>query len=133
MPSKLNWREEEAREYANKEGWTVLDKGWPDFLLFKEETGECICLEVKSPTDELSREQKKMHWILRKLKIDVRTVVIGGKKWKRKLQAAVEKRSGNWRKAKPKADNYGGGILTKEEFEKSKKNKRRPFLNKRKH
>lgn len=104
MPSKLNWREEAARECAEQQGFQVYDRGWPDFLLYKPETGECIFLEVKSEFDELSPIQKKIHWILHRLNLDVKTVVIGNKKWRNRLAKAVTPQRGKGRLQAKKAD-----------------------------
>lgn len=54
--------EEETKVYneLRKEGYTVLHKGWPDFLAFKD--GKLRFIEVKrSRQYGLSKDQKLMH------------------------------------------------------------------------
>ncbi len=72
-----NKREQTVKEEALKLGWDVLRSGWPDFLLYNKYTNEAIFLEVKSFGDCLSKDQKKMHKVLRQLGFDVRMIRVG--------------------------------------------------------
>lgn len=40
------------------DGWTVLTRGWPDFLAYRE--GEGRLIEVKAGTDRVSHAQSEM-------------------------------------------------------------------------
>lgn len=78
---KKNRREREIQERAIKAGWEILSKGWPDFLVYKEETNEAIFLEVKRKCKNpqqtgLSKHQKRVHQILRNLGLNVKVVFI---------------------------------------------------------
>lgn len=68
MPSKTNKRE------AEKLGWLVLDKGWPDYLFWKED--KVIFVEVKSNTDTIKKHQKQIHKILKKLGLKVEVIQV---------------------------------------------------------
>lgn len=86
-PSKLkhNPREKEIQEDLMNQGWNVLYKGWPDFLFYKEENGKIVAffVEVKRKGKEfsntyatkLSPEQKKMHYVLKKLGLDIKVIL----------------------------------------------------------
>ncbi len=79
-----NRREKIVREQAEKDGWEVLDKGWPDFLLYNEKENKVLFIEVKSNLarkkkltgGELTKEQKLMHHILKRLGFIVKVVHI---------------------------------------------------------
>ena len=75
----VNKREQTVKEEALKLGWDVLRNGWPDFLLYDKNTNQAILIEVKScnKSGVLSKEQKKMHKILRKLGLNVQTIQVG--------------------------------------------------------
>jgi len=47
------------------EGYEVLDKGWPDFLAYKD--GKIRLVEVKQNTDQIRPEQRRMAEILESL------------------------------------------------------------------
>ncbi|GAH15337.1 unnamed protein product [marine sediment metagenome] len=80
----MNRRESIVKTEALNSGWEVLSKGYPDLLLYKEETNEAIFIEVKSKLakdknergGELTPEQKRMHQILKKLGLTVTTIHI---------------------------------------------------------
>lgn len=48
-----------AFQELEKLGWSIANKGWPDFLLFRQGTNglELMAVEVKSVTDGLRPEQ----------------------------------------------------------------------------
>ena len=81
MKPKKNIRERQVQEAGLNDGWEVLSKGWPDFLLYKEETNEALFIEVKrtckSEKHGLSKHQRRMHEILKKLGLDVVVQYIG--------------------------------------------------------
>lgn len=73
----MNHREEMVKNEAISKGYEVLEKGWPDFLLFDPITKEAIFAEVKSYTNGgkyLSKEQHKMHKVLEELGLDIRII-----------------------------------------------------------
>lgn len=78
----MNEREKIVYDNAVKGGWEVFDKGYPDFLLWKEETGEAIFIEVKAKAYKgnsqgfLTKSQIAMHRVLRKLGFIVKVVHI---------------------------------------------------------
>lgn len=78
MAGKGNKREQLALELAKESGLCVLGRGWPDFLLYNQDTNKATFLEIKSHKDKLSPEQREMHRILRRLGFIVRVVRIGG-------------------------------------------------------
>jgi hypothetical protein len=43
-----------------KKGWEVLDKGWPDLLVYNKETRRVMAIELKRGKDGLRREQREM-------------------------------------------------------------------------
>jgi len=47
---------------AQRAGWTVFKKGWPDFMCIKD--GQIMVVEVKHGSDKLSLEQKAMLRVL---------------------------------------------------------------------
>ena len=55
-----------AAERYQKEGWKIIDSGWPDFLLYRMNGGrlEVKFAEVKSKTALLRRNQEKVLSIL---------------------------------------------------------------------
>ena len=71
----MNRREKIVYDKSIEEGWEVLSRGYPDFILYKEKTNEAIFVEVKSEQarrkkiagGELSKEQTRMHEILKNL------------------------------------------------------------------
>lgn len=57
--SVLTPTEEEVRQILLAEGWTVLRKGWPDFLCIRpDKPSTVIAVEVKSVNDGYSPEQQ---------------------------------------------------------------------------
>ena len=82
----MNRREKIVKENIEKEGWTVLNRGWPDLLCFDEETGAIMFVEVKAPATKYeirhdrpmggipTKCQRKMHDILRGAGFDVKVV-----------------------------------------------------------
>ena len=57
----MNYREESIRKKYEAEGWKALRNRAPDFVMLKVENGkiiDMIAVEVKSPADKLSYEQK---------------------------------------------------------------------------
>jgi hypothetical protein len=63
-----------AAVLLKNEGWTVLRRGWPDFLCFRNVEGrtEILCVEVKSRNGRLSAEQMKAHELLRTANLPIR-------------------------------------------------------------
>tara|TARA_Y100000310_G_scaffold332169_1_gene407240 strand:+ start:1287 stop:1721 length:435 start_codon:yes stop_codon:yes gene_type:complete len=43
-----------------KKGWEVLDKGWPDLLVYDKETRRVMAIELKRGNDGLRPEQREM-------------------------------------------------------------------------
>lgn len=76
----MNEHEKRVYNVAKDAGWTVLRNGWPDYLLIDWQSKQAIFLEVKSPTDSLRIEQKKMHKALKALGLDVRVFKTSRKK-----------------------------------------------------
>ena len=80
----MNRRENIIKKKAIEDGWEILTNGYPDFLLYKEQTNEVLFIEVKSQTarekkqqgGELSPNQKRMHQILKNLGFIVKIVYI---------------------------------------------------------
>jgi len=63
--------EQAAKEKFEKEGWTVLNSGWPDFLLIRGQ--EVKAVEVKSGTDKIRANQKQVLDVLSRF-LPVRTL-----------------------------------------------------------
>jgi hypothetical protein len=65
-----------VHKWLHSNGWTVLTRGWPDFLCVK--TGirgvQVMAVEVKSATDKLSDAQKQVHELLQILGVPVHVV-----------------------------------------------------------
>lgn len=61
------------------DGWNVMDSGWPDFLLFKEEEGvlKVRMVEEKSGSRSFSTQQKSMLLLLERMGLDVFIIVEG--------------------------------------------------------
>ena len=76
MPSKTNKREALVKQEAEKLGWEVLDKGWPDYLFWDKWTNTAILVEVKSCTDTVKKHQRKIHNILKSCGLNVVTLPI---------------------------------------------------------
>lgn len=79
-----NKREKIIKEQAQENGWIVLDKGWPDLLLYDSKSNKALFVEVKSEParkkklagGELTKEQKHMHRILKRLGLAVKVVYV---------------------------------------------------------
>jgi hypothetical protein len=74
---KKNRRERQIQQEAILAGYEVMYKGWPDFLLYKEDTNEAIFLEVKRKCKNpdrtgLSKHQKRTLQILKNLGLTVK-------------------------------------------------------------
>ena len=71
ISSKKNFYKYQIKiqKHLESSGWTVLSKGWPDFICAKGKKVRVI--EAKSPRGKLSHEQKKMHPLLQMLGIKV--------------------------------------------------------------
>jgi len=64
----MNALETNISNALEKRGWTVLRRGWPDFLIYLEgHAGQfrVAAVEVKSDSDNLSEQQEEMHRVLR--------------------------------------------------------------------
>lgn len=82
----MNRRENVIAKSAEADGWEVCQSGWPDFMLYKEETNEVIFVEVKSiPTKyelkhkkpmggTLAPNQRRVHDIFKNLGLPIVTV-----------------------------------------------------------
>ncbi len=69
--------EMDVRAWMEKQGWTTLSRGWPDFLCWVERPEyyrRAICIEAKTDADDLRPEQKVCHRILRSAGLPVLTV-----------------------------------------------------------
>lgn len=62
------------KKVFERQGWEVLDRGWPDFVLVKG--AKIRFIEAKSkPREKLSEFQKAMHFVFKRyLGFDVETV-----------------------------------------------------------
>ncbi len=72
----MNALETKISDSLRKQGWTVLKRGWPDFLIYREQAGRLLVagVEVKSDRDTLSEQQEAMHRILRAVGLPVHTL-----------------------------------------------------------
>lgn len=68
---------------AMRHGFEIYRAGWPDFLLIHKETGQPRFIEVKSPTDSLSDNQKTMFAALEQCGIKVEVYRSGKREGKR--------------------------------------------------
>lgn len=61
------------------DGWNVMDSGWPDFLLFKEDEGvlKVRMVEEKSGSRTFTPQQKSMLLLLEQMGLDVFIIVEG--------------------------------------------------------
>ena len=78
-----NRREELVKDEAQKLGWEVLGRGWPDFLLYNPKTDEIRCIEVKAckghtRATRATRQQRRVHQLLKKLGMNVKIIRVGG-------------------------------------------------------
>lgn len=65
--------ERKIKWHLERRGFTVLKRGWPDFLCFDDgwRDGRLMCVEVKSKGDKLTPEQVLMHKMLKNAGIPV--------------------------------------------------------------
>jgi len=92
----MNDFEETVKKALAKNGYEVLNKGWPDLLAFKDtpEKGLALFIECKQGSDQLSPEQEKLHRILKRLGIPVYTLRPETlKEFKQKGTALLDERS----------------------------------------
>lgn len=54
-----------------RQGFQLLNTGWPDFLVLAPDGRPLVAVEVKGPGDELSYDQQVMHAALRGLGVEV--------------------------------------------------------------
>lgn len=59
--------ENQIKQRATEKGYEVLRNGWPDFLLYKVLENKAVFVEVKSKKDKISKSQKRMAEVLKKL------------------------------------------------------------------
>ena len=54
----MNALETKISDSLKKQGWTVLKRGWPDFLIYREQADRLLVagVEVKSDRDTLSEQ-----------------------------------------------------------------------------
>jgi hypothetical protein len=82
MPNlKSNKREIQVYNKAVLEGWEVLTKGYPDFLLYKEKENKVLFIEVKRKCKNtvkkgLSSHQSRMISILKRIGLQVEIIYI---------------------------------------------------------
>lgn len=66
----MSLAEDLIKQRYEDNGWETFRNGWPDFAFYRN--GEIVFVEVKGPTDALSKKQLEMHTLLRALGIEVR-------------------------------------------------------------
>jgi hypothetical protein len=70
----MNSREKRVKQRYERNGWTILRGGWPDFLAIRDSADgqvEHMGIEVKSHNNRLSACQEKMHEALQKIGVKV--------------------------------------------------------------
>jgi len=75
----VNRREKEVLEFYKEDGWKPLRGGWPDFLMLKTEDGDITdvkCVEVKSPSGELTYKQGLCRKVLEDFGLDYEVEVV---------------------------------------------------------
>jgi hypothetical protein len=81
----MNANEKLIADKLARKGFTIIDKGWPDFLCVKKQyvngqkvyeyaTSGVMCVEVKAGKDKLSDAQKSVHAILKNIGLPVYTI-----------------------------------------------------------
>lgn len=81
----MNASEKIIADKLTRKGYTIIDKGWPDFLCVKKKFDpirrvydatdlSVMCVEVKSGKDKLSEHQKSVHAILKNVGLPVYTI-----------------------------------------------------------
>ncbi len=75
-----NRREALVKDEAIKLGWEVLGRGWPDFILYNPDTDEIRCIEVKACKGytRATKQQRRVHQLLKKLGVNVKIIHVGG-------------------------------------------------------
>jgi hypothetical protein len=74
----MNPREHAIKKELEAQGYTVLRRGWPDFLAFKEADGklEVKGVEVKVAANDFpSKHQAAMHDVLRRFGLNIEVVI----------------------------------------------------------
>ena len=80
MAGIKNKREELVKRESRFLGFEVLGAGWPDFLCYNEKTSQILLIEVKAAKGSgahLSKSQRRMRQILKKIGLDVHVVYVG--------------------------------------------------------
>jgi len=71
---EMNETENYVKKQYEKQGYTVIRNGVPDFLLIKD--GKLSFSEVKTTKDKLSKEQIYCHEILKNITFEVKTDIV---------------------------------------------------------
>jgi hypothetical protein len=83
MENEMNNNEAQVAKFVEKQGFHIINRGWPDFLCVKREWVQSeygqnpkgvMCVEVKAGKDTLSKEQTIVHGILKGVGIPVYTI-----------------------------------------------------------
>jgi hypothetical protein len=85
MEEAMNANEKLVAAHIERRGFSILSRGWPDFLCVKKEVPSSygiqqvigkgvMCVEVKAGKDDLSKEQRLVHTILKAAGLPVYTV-----------------------------------------------------------
>jgi hypothetical protein len=75
----MNYREEHIKKKYEADGWKALRNGAPDFVMLKiadKKIIDVLAVEVKSPTDQLTYEQKVYRDILAKAGVRYKLEVV---------------------------------------------------------
>jgi hypothetical protein len=78
---KLNEREIKYKIEAEKQGWKLFHRGFPDFLMYNEKTNKIKFVEVKQKSkgkfiDNLTSDQKKVIEVLQKSGNDAEVIYL---------------------------------------------------------
>lgn len=68
----MNEKEQRCFDALTRSGYTVLRRGWPDFLVISPDRQRGFAIEFKATGDHLSDDQIKMHSVLAQLGLLVR-------------------------------------------------------------
>lgn len=68
--------EKRAKDILERDGWEVINSGWPDFIAIKKD-GTLKFVEVKGHKDRLHGNQLRVHEILRTLGLEVEVMQFG--------------------------------------------------------
>ena len=71
---EMNETENYVKKQYEKQGYTVIRNGVPDFLLIKD--GKLSFSEVKTTKDKLSKEQIHCHEVLKNITFEVKTDIV---------------------------------------------------------